>query len=96
MWGIVKALVVAAVAGAGAGILAKGRIDAALKGEAPKKVKKPKIQIVELPADVEVDNIVVQTKARPGAPKKPAAKRRAELPPADEQEALEADEVESD
>lgn len=82
MWGIVKALVVAAVAGAGAGILAKGRIDAAIKGEAPKKVKKPKVQIVELPADVDIDNILVQTRAKPGA-KKPVQKRR-ELPPVDE------------
>lgn len=66
MWGLVKMLGVAAAVGAGAGVFAKGKIDAAIKGEAPKKVKRSKVQVIEVPAEMDIKevNVIVQKDKR--------------------------------
>lgn len=65
MWGLVKMLGVAAAVGAGAGAIAKGRIDSAIRGTPPKKVKKSKVQVVEIPADVNVKEVNVLVQKNP-------------------------------
>ena len=59
MWGLVKMLGIAAGVGAAAGVLVKGKIDTAINGEPAKKVKRSKVQVIELPADVDVKEVNV-------------------------------------
>lgn len=62
MWGLIKLLTVAAGAGAVGGAFLKGKVDTAIRGETPKKVKKSKVNIVEIPADVDLQEVNVLVK----------------------------------
>ena len=60
MWGLMKMLGTAAVVGAGVGAYVKSKVDTVMTGgEKPKKIKKSKLQLVEIPADAEVEEVKV-------------------------------------
>lgn len=71
MWNLIKGLAVAALVGAGAGIVAKGRIDKAINGPAPEKLPKSKYRVIEIPEDTEVENVDIIVTKKGEKDKKP-------------------------